>query len=145
MRTRVGSSPTAYCLTACCLSTRYSHRLDDVVVAGAAADVALEPAANLGLGRLRVLAQEIDDAHHHAGRAEPALQPVRLLEGGLNGVQISAFRQPLDGCDLGAVGLDGEHVARFDRVAVEMHDAGAALAGIATDVRAGEAQVLAQE
>ena len=29
--------------------------------------------------------------------------------------------------------------------AVEMHDAGAALAGVAADVRAGEPQVLAQE
>ena len=40
---------------------------------------------------------------------------------------------------------DGEHRAGLHRAAVQMHDAGAALAGVAADMRAGEAQVLAQE
>ena len=38
----------------------------------------------------------------------------------------------------------GQHRAGLGGPAVEMDDAGAALAGVAADVRAGQAQVLAQ-
>ena len=46
---------------------------------------------------------------------------------------------------LAPVGLTGQHGAGLDRLAVDMHDAGAALAGVAADMGAGQAQVLAQE
>ena len=46
---------------------------------------------------------------------------------------------------LRAVAGGGEHRAGLDRAAVEVHHAGAALAGVAADMRAGEPQVLAQE
>jgi hypothetical protein len=49
------------------------HRLDDLAVAGAAAEHAGERVANLGLGRLRVRAQERLGAHQHARRADAAL------------------------------------------------------------------------
>ncbi len=39
----------------------------------------------------------------------------------------------------------GEHRAGFDGAAVHMDDAGAALAGVAADMRAGQVQMLAQE
>ena len=65
------------------------------------------------------------------------------------GVQtLEALSEPLhalDGGDLGAVGLDREHGAAFDRDAVQMYDTGAALAGVATDMGAGQVQGLAQE
>ena len=41
-------------------------RLDDVVVAGAAAEVALEALADLGLGRIGILLQQRHRRHHHA-------------------------------------------------------------------------------
>ena len=44
-----------------------------------------------------------------------------------------------------AVGLHGEHRARLRAAAVDEHRAGAALAGVAADVRAGEIEVFAQE
>ena len=47
--------------------------------------------------------------------------------------------------DLGALALEREHGAGLDGDAVDMHDAGAALGGVAADMRAGEPQVLAQE
>ena len=53
--------------------------------------------------------------------------------------------EPFDGGDRGPVGLDGEQAAALDRVAVELHGAGAAVAGVAADVRAGEIEVVAQE
>ena len=50
------------------------HRLDDVPVAGAAADVALDRAADLVVGRLRVLLQQGGRAHQHPRRAVAALE-----------------------------------------------------------------------
>src|SRR5438270_462951 len=52
--------------------------------------------------------------------------------------------QSLDGRDLAAVRLAHRHEAGAHLVAVEAHRAGAAVAGIAADLRAGQAQVLAQ-
>jgi hypothetical protein len=43
------------------------------------------------------------------------------------------------------VGLSRERRARFDGAAVDMHDAGAALAGIAADMGPGQVEVVAQE
>src|SRR4026208_18830 len=56
------------------------HGLDDVLMAGAAAQVAVEPVADGGFARRVVVLHEVDRAHHHAGRAEAALQAVALLE-----------------------------------------------------------------
>ncbi len=47
--------------------------------------------------------------------------------------------------DLGAFRLDREHAARLHGLAVYMHDACAALAGVAADMRAGQPKLLAQE
>src|SRR5690349_6793326 len=51
-------------------------RLHDIDVAGAAAQVAGEPLADLLLGGLWVLLDELENRHQHAGRAEAALQAV---------------------------------------------------------------------
>src|SRR5437773_11728854 len=59
---------------------RVVDRLHDVHVAGAAAEVPGDGLADLHLGRLRVRGEERDGRHHHSGRAEPALQPVLLVE-----------------------------------------------------------------
>ena len=45
---------------------------------------------------------------------------------------------------VGAVGLDGEHRAGLDRPAIDVDGAGAALAGVAADVGAGQVEILAQ-
>src|SRR6185436_16195586 len=90
-----------------------AHGLDDVVVARAAAQVALEPVADLVLAGVRIAAAQIDRAHHHAGRAEAALQAVVLAEGGLHRVQLAALGEALDRRDLAPFGLGGEHRARL--------------------------------
>jgi hypothetical protein len=69
-----------------------------------------------------------------------------LAKGLLNDVQRSIrVGDALDSGDLGAIGLDGEHHAGFDRLAVEIDGAGAAMAGVAADVGAGEILLLAKE
>src|SRR5216110_1762467 len=61
------------------------------------------------------------------------------------GVEFVALRDALDGDDVAAAGLPRQHRAGFDRPAIDMHDTGAALAGIAADMGAGQVQMVAQE
>src|SRR3990167_8421775 len=70
--------------------------LDDIVVPGAAAEVALEPVAYLPLRRLRVALDELGGRHDHARRAEAALQPVLLPEGVLDRVELAVLGKPFD-------------------------------------------------
>src|SRR5436190_18227255 len=119
--------------------------LDDVVVARAAAEVALELVANLLLRGLGIALDELRRRHDHAGSAEAALQAVLLPEAFLDRVELAVLGHPFDGRDLGAVGLDRKHGAGLHRLALEMNGAGAALAGVAPHVRAGQPRQLANE
>src|SRR3546814_10902609 len=65
------------------------HGLDDVVVAGAAADVAFQLVANGILVRVRMALHEVDGAHDHDRRAEAALQGMMLAEGFLHRMQLA--------------------------------------------------------
>src|SRR5919109_1713592 len=120
--------------------------LDDVLVAGAAADVALEPVPDLGLGQpVAVRTEELDAGHDHPRRAEAALERVALPEGLLERMQLAVPRQALDRRDLAAVGLDREHGARLHREPVEVDRAGAAEGRVAADLRPGQPKVVAEE
>jgi hypothetical protein len=68
-----------------------------------------------------------------------------LFKSSLHGVH-GAIRgsYAFDGGDFGAVGLGGQNVAGFDRVAVFDHSAGATLGGVATHMGARHVQMLAQ-
>ena len=68
-----------------------------------------------------------------------------LLERGLHRMHRAIGRQTLDGHNLRTLRLHGEDGAGLDRVAVDEHGARATLPGIATDVRAGQREVIADE
>ena len=68
-----------------------------------------------------------------------------LAERRLHRMQLGAVGQALDGHDRRPRGLRGEHRAGLHRLAVDMHDAGAALRRVAADMRPGQAEILAQE
>src|SRR6267378_945705 len=122
------------------------HRLDDVVVPGAAADVAFQLVPDGCLVELAAIAvHDIDRRHDHARGAIAALQAVIVAERRLHRVQFVTLRDALDGGDAGSGGLAGQYGAGFDRTAVDMDDAGAALAGVAADMGAGQVQVFAKE
>src|SRR5262245_56196325 len=87
---------------------RVFHRRHDVLVARASAEVALEADADLRVARMRILLEQIAGRHDHSRRAEAALQAVVLPEGLLQGVELSVFREALDGRDVRSVGLDRE-------------------------------------
>src|SRR5690349_466280 len=121
------------------------HGLDDVHVAGTAAQIARDRLADLLFARVLVRGEERARGHEHARRAESALQAVLLGEAFLHRMQLPALLQAFDRGDLAAVRLHGEHGARLHRLAVEVHGAGAAVAGVAADVGSGHAEILADE
>src|SRR5947207_6167253 len=127
------------------LSGRLLDRLDDVDVASAAAEVAADPLANLHLAGLRVHAQQPGGLHDHPGRAEAALQAVLIPERLLEGMERGAIRHAFDRRDLRAVRLQGEHRARLGALPVDVNCAGTAVARVAADVRAGQAEDVTQE
>ena len=99
--------------------------------------------SSVGLG---ILLQQPVGADDHAGGAEAALQAVHFAKAFLQRVQRAVRAgDALDGEDPGALGLHREHGAGFYRLAVEIDGAGAAMAGLAADMRAGEGGGVAQE
>ena len=104
------------------------QRIDDRAIAGAAADIALERMRQVGLVRL---VERPRRRHHHAGGAVAALEGLRVVEGLLHGMQLAVLGEALDGGDLAALAAEGGHQAGVERLAVEPHRAGAAVAGIA--------------
>ena len=121
------------------------HRLDDLAVAGAAAQHAGERVADLGLGRLRVRAQQRLGAHQHARRADAALRRAVGDEGALQRRQRAVGAgEAFDRRHRAAVALADADDARAHLLAVEQHGAGAAVAGVAADLGAGQAELVAQ-
>src|SRR5579862_4375758 len=60
-------------------------------------------------------------------------------------MQLAVPGKAFDRGDVRARRLRREHGAGLHRAPVHMHDAGAALAGVAADMRAGQSQLVAQE
>ncbi len=119
--------------------------LDDVLVAGAAAEVAGQCPANLVLRRVGVPLEQGLGRHHHAGRAEAALESVLLLEALLDRMQLARGGQTLDRLDLVAIRLHREHRAALDGASVKQHRAGAAVGRVTAGVGTGQVEALAQQ
>ena len=113
---------------------------DDVVVAGAAAEVPFEPFADRLLARRVAVLDQRDRRHHHPRRAVAALERVVVVERLLHGMQLAVRREALDRRDLRAVRLNAEHRARLRRGAVDEDRARAARGRVAADVRARSAR-----
>src|SRR5690606_1833679 len=100
----------------------------DVLATGAAAEISLDPLPDLPLVRVRVAADEVQCTHDHAGSTEAALQPVMFPKGFLHRVQPAVRGHTLDRPYLRALRLHREHRAALDGIAVDVDDAGTALA-----------------
>src|SRR5215468_7223647 len=111
----------------------FGDRLDDVVIAGAAADVALEFLPDRRFVRFAEAAHDIEPHHHHARRTVAALKRMVLTEGRLHRVEGSpGCGQTLNGCN--------HRVLALHREAVYVHDTGTALRRVAADMRAGQTE-----
>ncbi len=124
---------------------RQFHRLEDLLVAGAAADVAAEPLLDLLVAHEGVGADGAGRRHHHARDAIAALAGAGLVEGLLENAHLAGPGQVLHRLDGRALHLGGRHEARLHQHAVDEHRARAALARPAAFLGAGQVQVVAQE
>ena len=115
---------------------------DDLPVAGAAAEDAAEGVGDLGLARPRPLGEEGGRRHQHAGRADAALRRAVAEERGLEPGG-AAGGEALDGRHLPAGDPGDRGQAGADRAAVDEHGAGAAVAGVAADLGAGQPGIVA--
>ena len=113
------------------------------LVAGAAADIAVlfEPASHLVPGGGGILHQQPVGRNDEARGAEAALDAAVGDPCQLQGVEMLGRSDALDGENIG----EGLHLAHFehagaDDLSVDQHAAGAADAGAAADLGAGEAQ-----
>src|SRR5262245_17949322 len=88
------------------------HGLEDLEVAGAAAQVGGERLAHLAVARARVLRQQRLRGQQEARRVVAALRRAQLGEGLLQLVQLRAGGEPLDGRDAAALALDRQRHAR---------------------------------
>src|SRR3989442_12020222 len=113
-------------------------------VAGASAEVSGDAVANLFLGRMRVLFQQRGGRHQDARNAEPALGHAVADERLLQGMQRAEPPEPFDRAHGVAARLHREKQTARDRLAVEVHRAGAAVAGAAAFLRSRQAHPLPQ-
>src|SRR3954468_7215522 len=148
---------------------READRVHDLLVAGAAAQVARQRLADVRVARVGVALQHLVGGDQQPRRAEAALDGAgvdeRLLDGGefralasvgvLLGVLplrrpvparplLGVVREPLDGHDLAPLDLPGGDEARAHRDAVQPDRAGPALPLLAGVLRAGQPEPLAQ-
>jgi len=82
--------------------------------------------------------------HQEARRTDAALQRPELEELLLQRMQVIALRHALDGGDPAALGLGRQHQAGADQAVVDGDGAGAAIAGAATFLAAGQSERPAQ-
>ena len=117
--------------------------LDNLFVAGAAADIATDGVLDLLLGGLGVLGDECCTRHDHAGDAKTALHGAHGAKGVHKGLA-HVLGQALDGHDVATGGKSGGQHARLDGCTVHMDGAGAARTLGATVLGRVNVQVVAQ-
>ena len=117
----------------------------DFQIAAAPAQVAGQVLLDLVRCGIRVLLQEGFAGQDEARCAETALQSVAVHERLLHRREPAVLGQALDGGDLRAFGLHREHETRAHGTPVDDHGACAAHAVFASEVRAGEATVVAEK
>src|SRR5436309_75951 len=125
--------------------TRGRDGVDNARIPGAAADVPRYRGPNSVFRRCVFHLEELESREHDPGSAESTLEAVVRLERLLNRMEPTVLGEALDRRDLPAVGLDREHRARFDGMAVQEDGARAAMARITTDVGSREPELVPNE
>src|SRR5262245_48487444 len=105
------------------LGDRAAHGLDDVLIAGAAAEIGREKIENVIIRQVGIRFQRVHRQHQETRRTEPALKRVMFDERALYRMQPVAVGETFDRADALALGLDREHQAGPYRLVVEDHRA----------------------
>src|SRR5688572_6060707 len=106
--------------------------LKDLVVSGAAAQIAHHPILNLILIGPGIFIEQSLGCDHLPWSADAALKPAILNETFLYWMKFTVFGKPFDGGDVVAVGHHGERDAGTDHFTIHQHCAGAADTDAAT-------------
>src|SRR6185312_6916596 len=115
---------------------RTHHRVEDLVVVAAAAQIARQPARKLRARGIWTTLEEADRAHDESRHAERALESLFVDNGALNGMQPSIVaRQALYRHDSAAAYGVGQYGAGVARYVVDEDGARAAFRPIATELR----------
>jgi hypothetical protein len=123
-----------------------ADRGDDVLVAGASAEVAGQGTPDQLAGRIRLVAEKGFHGHQNPGRAKATLESMALVKRLLQRMQrVFSRRHTFDGRYAMAVGLDCEEQTGSDGPAVELDSAGAAHSVLTSQVRPGQACLVAYE
>src|SRR5258706_2569180 len=119
--------------------------LEDLLVAGAAAQVAGHCFLDSLAGGIRLFRGQRLGGEQDAGGAVAALGGAEVGESGLQRMELCAAGHPLHSLHRAPLALDRQHQAGELRLAVDEDCAGTALAELAAVLGAGEAEVLAQQ
>jgi len=138
-------SPSPLGLPDLLLLRRRQHGADDLVISGAAAQVAGEEVAGFVLGRVGVLVQERLGSDDEARGADAALQGRPLEEALLQRVQGLGCGDALNGGDGTALHLGRHYQAGVDEPAIKNDVARAAVAVVAAFLGTGQTQLVAQD
>ena len=118
----------------------------DILVARAAAQISSDAEADFFFSRIWILFEQAMGPHNHAGGAEAALEAVHLAEAFLQGSHCSiGISHALNCRHIRALGLHRKHGTGFDRLAIEVDRANAAMGRFTADMGSREGKVLAQE
>src|ERR1700741_3032542 len=124
---------------------RTHHRVQDLVVVAAAAQIPGQPARQLRARGTLVMLEEAKRAHDESRHAEGTLESLFVDHGPLNRMQISVgTREALNGHDLARTHGVCKYRTRITRHIVDENRTGAALGSIATKLRPGEAELVAE-
>src|SRR5262249_32845615 len=121
---------------------RCPNGLDDLVVAGASAEIAEHPFPDLGVGRVGDGVEQRLGRDDLARGADATLKTAGVDERLLDGMQPLVRGEALDRGDLVADGADRQRDARADHLAVEQHRARPADADAAAFLRAREPEIV---
>ena len=124
---------------------RRKDRVDDRLVAGAAADVAGDRLDNVGAVRVGIAVEQRLGGDDHARRAEAALRREPLRERCLQRMHRTVPGDAFKRYDVPAFDALGGHETGERQLAVDGHGAGAAGALLAADLRRQEAEFVPQE
>ena len=124
---------------------RQLNRIEDLLIAGAAADVAAQPLLDLLTVCERICAQRSGRSHDHAGNAVTALAGARFVKGLLQDAEFAGFCQCLDRFNCRPLRFGDRQQTGLHQRTVDEDRAGAAFPGTATFLVAGQIEVVPDE
>ena len=121
------------------------HGFDNFPIPSTTTEHAAETIQHFLLGRIGMARQQIGSRHEHAGCADATLRRTVGEKRLLQGAELTLLSQTFDRLDHTAFGLRNGGQTGTHLPSVQQHRAGAAVAGVAADLRPSKPQSVAQD